>query len=104
MNIYIPMTRDRLRLLTEHPNLTVYDHETNQQMPLPVGSIVSFDRIDITKYSKPDHKLALSVRVVPGRMDLTMKKYGGKASFGVTARVEIKDLRYIDMEVVEGMP
>lgn len=104
MNLFIPLTKDRFRLLKEDPRLTFRDYNTNSTTVVPVGSIISFEKVKVNKLTRPDNTINILIRVVMDDPQHTMKKYGGKASYGHYAYLPIVDLREIELEPVIGMP
>lgn len=103
MKLFLPLVRDRLRLLNTWPK-AIYDYNKHEYVDLPAGSIVSVDRIAINKITKVDKMVHFSVRVHADNPEYTMKKYGGRAPYGVSVRASISDLRKMEFEHVEDMP
>lgn len=104
MNLFIPLTKDRFRLLKEDPRLAFRDYNTHSSILLPVGSIISFDKLKVNKLTKPESIVNILIRVVMDDPEHTMKKYGGKASYGHYAYLPIVALRELELEPVIGMP
>lgn len=79
MNIFIPTPKDLLITTADFSYLegivsTVY----------PVGTVFRIERIKVNKLTKRSDKYNLYLQLlhVPGRPDLSMKKYGGDMAYG----------------------
>lgn len=101
MNIFIPTQKDRFRVLEAIP-ISMYQYPGFNE--IPVGAIISVERVVINKMLKLDSQVSMLLRVVPGDREKTMVRYGGTNSYGASFRLTVAQLREIKVEQVENMP
>lgn len=103
MNIFLPMTKDRFRLLEDLP-YKFNDYVNQGVYTIPKGSIISFRRVDITKMTKVTDTIGIDLRVHFTDPTKTMKMYGGKAQYGIGFSLTYDQVRLMELELAKDVP
>jgi len=94
MKLLIPNKRDRFR--AEQDIACVYGHSIQK------GTVFRVDKTRVNQAAGPDE--IVSVTILMGETPaMTMKKYGGTASYGHYRSVANSVLREAEVTLVEGM-
>jgi len=104
MNLFIPLSKERFRLLKPIP-IAINDYTNNKTTPnIPAGSIISFPNLKIRRGSHEEEMQNVSLRTHYTDPRFTMRMYSGKASYGHNFSLSLKDIRELEVELVKDMP
>lgn len=105
MKLFLPLTKDRFRLLEDWP-VPFVSWQSGFQVStvLKEGSIISIDSHKTTKVTKPTDGITVNIRVAYDDMANTMRQYGGNAHYGQSFRTTRGELATVELELALDVP